>query len=81
MRASGGCGPARPKRAFVRRRSSTATRARAPTAGRQPVIADYEADHGVITEDEIAEAERSVQANAIVVRGGRVIRPAADRPH
>ena len=43
-------------------------------------IASYEADHGAITDEEIVEAQRSVQAKAIVVRGGRVIHPAPDRP-
>jgi hypothetical protein len=32
-------------------------------------IADYEAEHGEITEDEIAEVRRRDRASAIVVRG------------
>ncbi|WP_405055890.1 hypothetical protein OG474_24480 [Kribbella sp. NBC_01505] len=34
-------------------------------------IAEYEAENGVITDEDIAEAERSVRAGAIVVRGKR----------
>ncbi|MFK4088672.1 hypothetical protein ACI2LF_31450 [Kribbella sp. NPDC020789] len=32
-------------------------------------IADYEAENGVITEEDIAEAQRAVRARAVVVRG------------
>jgi Arc/MetJ-type ribon-helix-helix transcriptional regulator len=34
-------------------------------------VAAYEAEHGVITDDEMAEAVRSARADAIVVRGKR----------
>ena len=36
------------------------------------LIADYEAAHGEITEQEMADAVRSVQAEATVVRGARL---------
>jgi len=42
-------------------------------------IASYEADHGVITDEEIAEVQRSVRSKAIVIRSGRVIHPVTDR--
>ncbi len=35
------------------------------------LIADYEAAHGEITEQEMADAARSVRATATVVRGKR----------
>jgi hypothetical protein len=34
-------------------------------------LRDYEAQHGVITEDEIREATRRARGNAIVVRGAK----------
>jgi Arc/MetJ-type ribon-helix-helix transcriptional regulator len=37
-------------------------------------IAAYEAEHGVITEEEMEAAVRSMRERAIVVRGGRVVR-------
>jgi Arc/MetJ-type ribon-helix-helix transcriptional regulator len=41
--------------------------------GMDDFIADYEAEHGEITEEEMDAAVRSMRARAIVVRGGRVI--------
>lgn len=41
----------------------------------QEAIEDYEAEHGVITDEEIDAAERSMRERAIVVRGGRILRP------
>ena len=35
----------------------------------------YEAEHGPITEDEVAEAVRAARRRATVVRGGRALRP------
>jgi Arc/MetJ-type ribon-helix-helix transcriptional regulator len=35
-------------------------------------IADYEAEHGEITEEEMEAAVRSMRSRAIVVRGGNV---------
>ncbi len=40
-------------------------------------IADYEAEHGVITEEEMEEVHREMRARAIVVRDGKVYRPAS----
>lgn len=40
-------------------------------------IADYEAEHGVITEEEMEETHREMRARAIVVRDGKVYRPAS----
>ena len=37
----------------------------------QEFIGAYEAEHGVITEEEIAAAERSARERAVVVRGRR----------
>jgi hypothetical protein len=34
-------------------------------------IADYEAEHGVITEQEMTAAARRARERAVVVRGGR----------
>ncbi len=36
-------------------------------------IADYEAEQGEITEEEMEAAVRSMRARAIVVRGGQVV--------
>jgi hypothetical protein len=36
-------------------------------------IANYEAEHGEITEEEMESSVRAMRARAIVVRGGRVI--------
>lgn len=47
-----------------------ASRERRATALRA-AIADYEAAHGVITDQEIAAQRRTDRANAIVVRGRR----------
>ncbi len=41
-------------------------------------VAAYEADHGKITDDEIDEELRRAKQRAIIVRGGRIIRPASD---
>jgi hypothetical protein len=37
-------------------------------------IAAYEAEHGVITEEEMEAAVRRARERAIVVRGGKVVR-------
>src|SRR5262245_22038478 len=42
-------------------------------------IADYEAEFGVITDEELAAQERADRASAIVIRGRR--RPARRRRH
>jgi hypothetical protein len=42
-------------------------------------IADYEAEHGVITDPEIVEVRRAMAARAIVVRGRKRRRRAAGR--
>lgn len=39
-------------------------------------IADYEAEHGEITEAEMEQADRDMRARAIVVRDGKIYRPA-----
>lgn len=39
------------------------------TAALRAAIAEYEAEHGEITEEEIAAQQRADRANAIVVRG------------
>ena len=39
--------------------------------GLDQFLAAYEAEHGTITEDEMADAVRSTRAGAIVVRGKR----------
>lgn len=42
-------------------------------------IAEYEAEHGAFTPEEMAEGERRDRQNAIVVRGGRILRPRKQR--
>lgn len=41
-------------------------------------VAAFEAEHGTITDDEIAEASRRAKARAIVVRDGRILAPPSD---
>lgn len=38
-------------------------------------IAGFEAEHGVITDSEIADVTRRMRARATIVRGGRIIEP------
>lgn len=39
-------------------------------------IAEYEAEYGVITEEEMEQANRELRARAIVVRDGKIYHPA-----
>lgn len=41
----------------------------------QEALDSHEAEFGVITEKEMEEAERSARERAIIVRGGRILRP------
>ena len=78
-----GLGPAGEKkldpaaRTLVERAVSDALRLKAEhdrrLRGMDDFIAAYEAEHGVITDEEMDAAYRRAKARAIVVRGGRVV--------
>lgn len=53
--------------AALRRQAEHDLRMRALSA----LIAEYEADHGEITEEEMAKAARAMRSRAVVVRGKR----------
>jgi hypothetical protein len=44
------------------------------------VIADFEAEHGEITNAEIDRAARTARSRALTIRGTRAVEPRAERP-